>query len=782
MDVDNSMTQDQQTHKELSATDYAAFSAAAYSEYGLKDLNDRAAATRNRLKEWGVGEGWHMIENPMFANETFTTFINTDTMPHRVVIAARGTDPKNVGDLASDLDIASNKNTTGALQRRVDMVNTAARILTGEQRFIHRKTGDDIGMPVDLFMPEDVIFTGHSLGGAIAAQAALQSDKKAVVYNMGSSPFAQIDRARNNTKPRDYDNVVHFTTNRVKDNVLDPVSVSQYADKPGSGIHTISYKVADSARSLNPLTNHSIDMFKRRPSDSPETGGHDILYDEAVHSLKHSYKYNDRSTSSPYSNDGSDRNRVYDDPDIGTILKNGIIQRIKQQAIALAKAKAAQAAAAAKRKAEHDSGWSLAHIIGGIAGAVFMGIAMVVTGGVAGLGMAAAAGVLSTGAAATVGGGLAAAGITTAAGSFVLSTTAATVLGTLSATGAAMAAVTTIGDDVANWNEKSTSELLLDGFGVAALGVGSVLEGIAVANAANAARTAIVAGEIATNIAEDVAEGSSLLRTGAEGGEMIGDLAEGEQGVEQGIEMAEMGGENVGEGDFVENGGEFDNEPNYAPNEEEGGMEMEEYDNGAEDDEFFTPNEDEDEFFTPNEDDELLDDRERVSLSQDDDFVLDDDDPASIRNKQRQQADRDLFNKRVNRARKLEFAGRTSLEVSAGVKKVREDEDEQDRQARKRQRRDPSDPNRGSGTTPSHKPGEHMDESERLTFVNHEDVPHHNASRNTEDVGDVPTSQLQFASKSLMSGRGVDITTQIPMVTAAKGNFLRKMAEVSTMF
>ena len=70
MDADNLMTQDQQTRKELSATDYAAFSAAAYSEYSLKDLNDRAAATKNRLKGWGVGEGWHIIENPVFANES----------------------------------------------------------------------------------------------------------------------------------------------------------------------------------------------------------------------------------------------------------------------------------------------------------------------------------------------------------------------------------------------------------------------------------------------------------------------------------------------------------------------------------------------------------------------------------------------------------------------------------------------------------------------------------------------------------------------------------------
>jgi hypothetical protein len=770
MDDDNSMTQDQQTRKELGATDYAAFSAAAYSEYSLKDLDDRAAATRNRLKEWGVEKGWHMIENPLFANETFTTFINTDTMPHRVVIAARGTDPKNMGDLASDLDIASNKNTTGALQRRVDMVNTAARILTGEQRFIHKETGDDIGMPVDLFMKEDVIFTGHSLGGAIAAQAALQSDKKAVVYNMGSSPFAQIDKSTNR-KHRDYDNVVHFTTNRIKDNVLDPVSVSQYADKPGSGIHTISYKVANSSRSLNPLTNHSIDMFKRKPSDSPETGGHDILYDEAVHTLRHSYKYNDRSTSSPGSNDGSDRNRVYDDPDIGTILKNGIIARIKEQAIALAKAKAAQLAAAAKRKAEHDSGWSLAHLIGGIAGAVFMGIAMVVTGGVAGLGMAAAAGLLSTTAAATIGGGLAAAGITTAAGSFVLSTTAATILGGISATGAAIAAVTTIGDDVANWNEKSTTELLLDGFGVAALGTGAILEGASVANAANAARVASNAARaaaMAAQLGEDVAEGASLLNAGVEGGEMLGDLVEGEQGLEQGIEMGEMGGENVGEGDFVENGGEFDNDPNYAPNEEEGGMEMEEYENDL-DDEFFTPPEDDldDEFFTPNENDEFLDD----------------DQTTTIRNREIEKRDRDLFNRRSNRAKKLDFAGRSALEISYGVGVKRGGEDDQDREARKRQRTQPSDPNRGSGTTPSGRPGEHMDKSERLAFVSHnEEVPNRNASRNTDNVGDVPTAQLQFASKSLMGGKGVDITTQIPMVTAAKGNFLRKLAEVRLMY
>lgn len=750
MDADNLMTQDQQTRKELSATDYAAFSAAAYSEYSLKDLNDRAAATRNRLKGWGVGEGWHIIENPVFANETFTTFINTDTMPHRVVISARGTDPKNVGDLASDVDIASNKNTTGGLQRRVDMVRTAARILTGQQRFPVGKAGNTVGMPVDLFMAEDIIFTGHSLGGAIAAQAALQSDMRAVVYNMGSSPFAQIDRTRNNTTPRNYDNVVHFTTNRVKDNVLDPVSVSQYADRPGSGIHTISYKVADSVRSLNPITNHSIDMFKRSPSDAPETGGHDILYDEAVHTLKHSYKYNDRGGGSPNSNDGSDRNRVYADPDIGTVLKNGIIQRMKQQAIALAKAKAAQAAAAAKKRSEHDSGWSWAHIIGGIAGvALLIGVGLV-TGGFALAGAGAAAGIFGTGAATAA-----------AAGSFALSAAATTAATAISAVGAATIAVTTIGDDIANWNEKSVGELILDGVGIAALGVGAAIEGVAAArNAYNIGKTgyslirgaegldeAIELGLEANLFAEagaEVAQGEDLLNLSKLGMNPAGEIEM------QTVVTGELG--EAGEAGFLGGeAGEFEGEADDL-------LEIFDDVEGAQD----VP-------YDPNE-----------PLDLPDPYGDADQTVGHVR-KARMTRDLENMVARSNQGKKLSAIGASAVAYSEGIGLKRKGEDDQDNEARKRRPGDRGYPGRDPNKAPSAPPGTHMDHSERVSFVSHEDVtPRFNHSN--EDVDDVPTAQLQFASKSLMSGRGVDITTQIPMVTAAKGNYLRKLAEVSSMF
>jgi hypothetical protein len=102
----------------------------------------------------------------------------------------------------------------------------------------------------------------------------------------------------------------------------------------------------------------------------------------------------------------------------------------------------------------------------------------------------------------------------------------------------------------------------------------------------------------------------------------------------------------------------------------------------------------------------------------------------------------------------------------------------------KRRRVDIVDPHNGSGNTPSHAPGSHMDESERMRFVSDDATVEQSLGykNNSIEVGDAPSKLLQFAHKSLMAGLGVDISTQIPMVTAARGNFLRHLAEVSAMY
>lgn len=711
----------------MRATDYAAFSKAAYSEYSTKDLSDRAAAVRKTLDEWGVDKGWHMVGNPLFSNSEFTTFINIESSPHQVVISARGTDPTNIRDLAADVDIATASNQTGDLKRRVQKMVTIARILTGEQQFPHPEENVLVGFPKDGFFKDDIVFTGHSLGGAVAAAAALQYDAKAVVYNMGSSPAQYL-----NSRPkRNYDNVLHFTTNSVKDGILDPVSVAQYADRAGTGVHTIRYKMPESKQGQSLVQNHSIDSFHRDPADR-SMDHYDAVYDEAVHLLRRPYQVSQSET-------GETGERQYNEPDLAGSAERGRQEAAAERARREAEERAKrQAAAAARAAAEKSHDWSLAHFWGSIAGAVAMtvaAVATVVTGGA--LGPLAAAAVAGTG---------------------IL--------------GAASTITTTIGDDIVNYDKKTTGELILDGIGVAAVGAGAAVQGVAVGSRIAGAVSGYQLVQAGVDAAEGVNVGVNAAEAGVNAAEGVEAGVNAAEGVAAGeVELADMAGQEAADlNEFAGMGNEV------APGED---IPMEEFWNNEE----LAQMEAEQNQGNQAGGNDLAEIQadERQPLLNDPEV----DQIGANRNQQQILRDNELMVAKMKQGQKLMAGGRAAIAASEVIGKVREHEDQQDILAnRKRRRIGDLDPHNGSGNTPSHAPGSHMDESERMRFVSDETTNERSLgyNNNKTEVDDVPSKLLQFVHKSLMAGKGVDITTQIPMVTAARGNYLRHLAEVSAMF
>jgi len=151
-----------------------------------------------------------------------------------VAVAIRGTDPTNAGDLGNDAFIAGG--VTG-MSPRAEKYRQISDMLT------HR------------FGPENVSYTGHSLGGAVAYQMGLETGSFTVTFNQGSSPLEH--NILNNfykeyIQGADASNIIMYTTN--DDGVLDPFSVSV----SGADGNLIRVKAKDPG---GVIQNHGIDQF-----------------------------------------------------------------------------------------------------------------------------------------------------------------------------------------------------------------------------------------------------------------------------------------------------------------------------------------------------------------------------------------------------------------------------------------------------------------------------------------------------------------------------------------
>jgi hypothetical protein len=148
-----------------------------------------------------------------------------DKSSDKIIIAIRGTDDKNI---------------TG--NRIRDFINDYGIAVGQDERVYRKATVEDVVKKViKRFSKEQVILTGHSLGGWVATKISKDLGVKAVVFNIGSS--LMDDRTDKN------ENVTHYTTNDAFRGIVDPLSISsvlrddyrtvKVKKKEGLGVHTI---------------------------------------------------------------------------------------------------------------------------------------------------------------------------------------------------------------------------------------------------------------------------------------------------------------------------------------------------------------------------------------------------------------------------------------------------------------------------------------------------------------------------------------------------------------
>jgi hypothetical protein len=104
---------------------------------------------------------------------------------------------------------------------------------------------------IDKYGSSNVILSGHSLGARTAGGLSIKYDLPAIIYNEGSSPLDyRYNRAENKQ-------TTHFTTNSIKDIVIDPLSITSIID---SNKKTIKQEVKD-APNKTYLQIHGLDNF-----------------------------------------------------------------------------------------------------------------------------------------------------------------------------------------------------------------------------------------------------------------------------------------------------------------------------------------------------------------------------------------------------------------------------------------------------------------------------------------------------------------------------------------
>lgn len=163
---------------------YATFSAATYFPNKIAYLSAHGFP------------GW-TLDQSLSTNDTFT-FVNHAT--REVVIAYRGTQWTNIGDLWQNLGILTNN---PLLQQRAQ-----------HNLKLYRST-------VTKYPRYDIVLTGHSAGGFQATYVAVRTGAKAVVFNSAATP---------NKTPMDMlaemkGDIQHYSTTDLSKGVVDLASI-----------------------------------------------------------------------------------------------------------------------------------------------------------------------------------------------------------------------------------------------------------------------------------------------------------------------------------------------------------------------------------------------------------------------------------------------------------------------------------------------------------------------------------------------------------------------------
>lgn len=160
----------------VSASEYAVLASAAYAR------DDNALALR-KIQEDSNGRFKSNDYEVLEGDKDYKVFKKVST--GEIIIACRGTATKE--DANPDLYIAGG---VLPLHERSKKVTEVVRK--------YRKSYDD------------VTITGHSLGGALAAAAAVRTDTMAVTFNQGSSPIDGVVQGIGKLLGYRYKNVIHF--------------------------------------------------------------------------------------------------------------------------------------------------------------------------------------------------------------------------------------------------------------------------------------------------------------------------------------------------------------------------------------------------------------------------------------------------------------------------------------------------------------------------------------------------------------------------------------------
>ena len=165
--------------------DYSVLNAAVYS-------ND----ARKVLDEYDEGDNFKIMK------ERTNYLVVRDIRNNKVIIVAKGTDLLNTKgmkfeDLKQDLHIVLNKPET--MERLTE-------------------TKDETKKLIKAFGKNNVIITGHSLGGYLTADISKDLGIKGVAFNIGSSPKKLTPTFNNN--------LTHYTTNNITEGILDPLSMT----------------------------------------------------------------------------------------------------------------------------------------------------------------------------------------------------------------------------------------------------------------------------------------------------------------------------------------------------------------------------------------------------------------------------------------------------------------------------------------------------------------------------------------------------------------------------
>ncbi len=165
-------------------------------DYAVLNQSVYSPNPQSVLNEYNEGDNYTIIKN-----ET-NYLVVRDNRTNKVVIAAKGTDLGNtkgmrMSDLKEDLHIVLNKpETMGRLKE-----------IKRETRKLIKSYGKN-----------NVIITGHSLGGYITADISKDLEIKGIAFNIGSSPKKLL--------PTFNDKLTHYTTNNLSGKIIDPLSMT----------------------------------------------------------------------------------------------------------------------------------------------------------------------------------------------------------------------------------------------------------------------------------------------------------------------------------------------------------------------------------------------------------------------------------------------------------------------------------------------------------------------------------------------------------------------------